>query len=294
MMKKIVALVLSLMIIASFCIPVYADLGQSDFDNWFVVCGMDGYDFQDRIYGQTSSFQSHIEPGTRLRVHTFNSNDQTYLLVISDDNYTTGGIGFVYVTEDQLDKYFLEDNKTVDKTIGSKKPKEIECTVTSDTGIVLRQGPATTFKAYTTIPQNTKLSYQYTYKYGGYNWGYVTYKGTSGWACIDFVKATSVTTVKPTEASNPTTTATNPATTVSSADVVVTTADNGISVISPDSDYSFTESVTGQENTPDNSTNKNEFFSNTKNVIIVCCVGALIVAISAVIILLLVQRKRGK
>ena len=293
MMKKIVALVLSLIIIASFSIPVYADLGQSDFDNWYVVCGMEGYDFQDRIFGQ-EPFKSHIEPGTRLRVHSFNDNDQTYLLVISDDNYTTGGYGFVYVTESQLDKYFLEDNKTVDKTIGSKKPKEIECTVTSDTGIVLRQGPATTFKSYTTIPQNTKLSYQYTYKYGGYNWGYVTYKGTSGWACIDFVKATSVTTVKPTEASNSTTTATSPTTTVSTADVVVTTTDNGISVISPDSDYSFTESVTGQENNPDNSTNKNEFFSNTKNVIIVCCVGALIVAMSAVIILLLVQRKRGK
>ena len=293
MMKKLVALVLSLIIIASLSIPVYADLGQAEFENWFIVCGMDGFDFQDRIYGQ-EPFESHIEPGTRLRVHEFNEINQTYLLVISDDNYNTGGIGFVYVTEDQLDKYFLEDNKTVDKTIGSKKPKEIECTVTSDTGIVLRQGPATTFKAYTTIPHNAKISYQYTYKYGGYNWGYVTYKGTSGWACIDFVKATSLTTVKPTKSSDSTTVATSPTATVSSADVVGTTADNEISVISPNSDYSFTESVTGQENNPDNSTSKNEFFSNTKNVIIVCCVGALIVAMSAVIILLLIQRKRGK
>ncbi len=293
MMKKLVALVLSLIIIASLSIPVYADLGQAEFENWFIVCGMDGFDFQDRIYGQ-EPFESHIEPGTRLRVHEFNEINQTYLLVISDDNYNTGGIGFVYVTEDQLDKYFLEDNKTVDKTIGSKKPKEIECNVTSDTGIVLRQGPATTFKAYTTIPHNEKISYQYTYKYGGYNWGYVTYKGTSGWACIDFVKVTSVTTVKPTKSSDSTTVATSPTATVSSADVIGTTADNGISVISPNSDYSFTESVTGQENNPDNSTSKNEFFSNTQNVIIVCCVGALIVAMSAVIVLLLVQRKRGK
>ena len=293
MMKKLVALVLSLIIIASLSIPVYADLGQAEFENWFIVCGMDGFDFQDRIYGQ-EPFESHIEPGTRLRVHEFNEINQTYLLVISDDNYNTGGIGFVYVTEDQLDKYFLEDNKTVDKTIGSKKPKEIECTVTSNTGIVLRQGPATTFKAYTTIPHNAKISYQYAYKYGGYNWGYVTYKGTSGWACIDFAKATSVTTVNPTKSSNSTTAATSPTATVSSADVIGTTADNGISVISPNSDYSFTESVTGQENNPDNSTSKNEFFSNTKNVIIVCCVGALIVAMSAVIILLLIQRKRGK
>lgn len=275
-MKKFAAVLLSLIIIASSCIMAFADLGAAEFDNWYVVCGMDGFDFNDYAYDYEKdieyNFPGHVKPGIKLQVHSFDSESKKYLLICSDENFEYKGNGFVNVTEAELNSKFIDATKTISKEKGEKLEKEVETKVTSDTGIVLRQGPSTNFKAYTTIPTKAKITYQYTYKYDGCNWGYVTYKGQSGWACIDYSEEITTTTTTTT-----TTTATE-ITTAESETESVSYSTETVPVNQEDLDAGVAESFT----------------SNTRLVIIICCAGAFIIAITAIVILLIVKKKKDE
>lgn len=196
-MKKIVAFALALLLLFSMSVPAFADVGEPDFDDWYVICGPEGYNFIDvSDYGQDSMDMSDfLEPGTKLMVYYYHNSTKEYMLIIQDANHKIKGKGFVNLPEADLNRYFIDENKIVDKEFGVNQNEQIQCIVTADSGIVLRQGPATTFKSYGNVPHNTKLSYQYTYEYGGYHWGYITYKGQNGWVCIDYTERTSPTTV---------------------------------------------------------------------------------------------------
>ncbi|MCQ2485057.1 MAG: hypothetical protein MJ168_06960 [Clostridia bacterium] len=283
-MKKFLSLFLSLVFLLGFSISVYADIGSPDFDSWYVICGPDGYDFTDTIVdyeAETSKeVKDHIEPGIKLQVHSFENNE--YLLIIEDDKHDTKGNGFVFVTEADLNKYFVDSNKAVSKDKGTKQVKEIKSSVSADVGVVLRQGPATSFKAYKTIPHGAKITYQYTYKYGGHNWGYTTYKGQSGWVCIDYVKEITTTTA--------TTTTTSA---VSENNDVSHSAEAVLSSTVDSFNSSDDKSTSSETQEPSSSKTEENFFANTNTVIIVCCLGAIILALVAIIIVLLIKGKKN-
>ena len=270
-MKRIVAFVITLLLLTSVSLPAYADLDNGDFDNWYVLCGPAGYSFVDvpDLYQEDEDLHDYIEPGIRIWVHSFDSKTKEYLLVISDENHKNKGKGFAHVPEDDFEKYFIDEKKTVNKEVGEKLKEEVQCVVTSDIGIVLRQGPAKTFPAYRNIPHNANISYQYTFEYGGYHWGYTTYKGQTGWTCIDYTEKVVPTTESTTK---PTTEPTTKMTTESATEENTATAD------------ATAENVEASESSA--------FFSNTGTVIIISCLGAVILALTAVIILLLVKRKK--
>ena len=269
-MKKIVIFVITLLLMFSVSIPAFADLGASDFDNWYVICGPEGFNFVDTpdIGSTATDLNDYLEPGTRLWVHSFNNTTNKYLLIVRDENHRTKGKGFLDVTESELDRYFISENETVNKEIGSELNEEVQCVVTSDVGIHLRQGPATAFKSYRVIPYKANISYKYTYRYGGYNWGYTTYKGQSGWTCIDYTEAYVPTTQATT---NSTTKPTEKATTEAATQADTTQPDTTAE------DMQTTE-------TP-------AFFSNTGTVIVISCLLAVILALTAVLILLIIKRK---
>lgn len=295
-MKKIIAAFLTLLVAVSMAVTAYADLGQSDFVDWYVVCGPQGFDFENHTYEGYKPFDDRVEPGIKLFVHTFNG--ETYRLVIDDDRYDrSSAYGFVDVSESDFEKYFIEENETVSKDVGKKLAKSVNGTVTSKTGVMLRQGPATTYKDYAVIPHNTKLSYQYTYNYGGHDWGFVTYKGRSGWACIDYIKAENTNTntgTKPTSAVSGTAvvTTSQPSAIQSSTDVTEGSSAEAIAL--PTEDGTQRVMAVPEASTPQGEAMQQEsFFANTRNVIVVCCLGAVILALSAAVILLLIQKKKS-
>lgn len=294
-MKKIIAAVLTLLVAMSMAVTAYADLGQAQFDNWYVTCGPQGFNFKNtRLVDDVGyvPYEDRVEPGYRLYVHSFYSDEHEYTLVIDDDRADNDSYGILNISESDFEKYFIEENETVSKENGKKLAKSVDGTVTSKSGVVLRQGPATTYKDYAVIPYNTKLSYQYTYTYGGYNWGFVTYKDQSGWVSIDFVSKNN---------SEITTTATVTTTKVAATtDVTSTlqaeqTTDEApfISVDSSSEDYTQQVIANSDNLASQNDDAQDSFFSNTKNVVIVCCMGAVIIALTAAVVLLLIQKKKA-
>lgn len=311
-MKKIITALLTLVMLVSLSVTAFADLGPAQFDDWYVVCGMGGYDFEDFNMATGNTFKSRVEPGIKLMVYSYNNVEKEYLLVIKDGNFDAkGGKGMFTVPEADLKSKFYEANKAVGKETGTKLEKEVKGKVSSDVGVVLRQGPATTFKSYTTIPQNADVSYEYTYKYGGHNWGYVTYKGQNGWVCIDYVKGTGSSDKKDgavastpdskngNSASNNSNASGNNATGVNN-NVDGNTPNYGSDSngsMNPDSAYNGNESqgsfgnADGMSLSPENS-KAPSFFSSTANVIIFCVMCAVILVLMAIIIMMLVQRKK--
>lgn len=272
-MKKLVSLMIAALLLFSLSLPAFADLDEGDFGDWYVICGMGGYSFEDTPWLDQEDEDMHdtLEPGTRLHVHSFDSSSKKYLLVIDDrGTHEIKGHGFVYVTEEQLNKYFVGEKKTISKETGTKLKEAVNCVVTPKVGVVLRQGPATTFPAYKTIPQNARITYQYVTKYSGRNWGHTTYKGTNGWCCIDYTEKIVETTVSTTE--EPTETTAKATTEPSTKAATTTTA-------APEATTEATEPTS--------------FFGNTNAVIIICCMGAVILALTAVVFLLIVKRKRN-
>lgn len=177
-MKKIIAFGITLFLLFSMSIPVFADLGPADFDEWYVLCGTEGYYFEDvpdeyaPDYEQAGvDMHDYIEPGIRLWVYSFDNTANEYMLIIRDSNHKTIGRGFVDVPEADFEKYFIDEHDTIPEETGEKLPEEVECVVTADSGLVLRQGPARTFPSYQVIPSQANISYQYTFDYGGYHWG---------------------------------------------------------------------------------------------------------------------------
>ncbi len=60
--------------------------------------------------------------------------------------------------------------------------------ITSDNGVNLRSGAGTSHSVLGGIPYGKELVVTKTAKADGYNWGYTTYNGVSGWFVIDFAK----------------------------------------------------------------------------------------------------------
>ena len=291
-MKKIAALTIVFMLLVSTCMPAFADLDEGDFDNWYVVCGPAGFSFVDAPEPDQEGQDMHdyLEPGVKLWVHSFDSETKKYLLVISSEsNHKIKGHGFVNVTEDQLNKYFVGDKQVYSTKYTKKLDEKVECVVTPSVGIVLRQGPDVNYPSFRTIPQNTKLTYQYVFEGETYNWAYVTYKGQDGWCCINYtekiVPTTEATTETTTEATTETTTE---ATTEPTTETTTETTEPATEVLAstlPVESEAATEVTAADQAT--------DFFSSTRNVVIVCCLGAVILALTAVVILLIVKRKKG-
>ena len=206
-MKRIVTLTIVLLLLVSMGIPAFADLDEGDFNDWHVKCGPTGFSFVDSPdYGQDDEdLRDYLEPGTVVWVHSFMPETKKYILVISDEsNHKIKGRGIFYVTEDQLNKYFIGETQTFNPEFATKLDKKVECVVTPDVGVVLRQGPDKNYPSFGTIPHNTKLTYRYIFegredKGGDYTWGYVTYKGQAGWCCIDYTEEIVTTTETTTE-----------------------------------------------------------------------------------------------
>jgi hypothetical protein len=292
-MKKYLSFILALIIFCALQAPALADLGMSEFDNWNVVCGLSGWDFDEEMYdyendGSVYTVHDHLEPGTKLSVHSFNESDNTYLLVADDKNYKPKGNGFVFVTEKELETDFIDLNKTVPREEGQKLGSEVKCVVSPEGGIVLRQGPAKTFPSYRNVPKGTQITYQYTYSYGGYNWGYTTYKGQTGWLCIDLTEE-YVETPEPepepvkepeTEPDAPS----EPVPVTPDADAEQPSAANETEAV-------LLDAAVPQEEQTENESGR---MSNTSFTILICCICAAAIALAAMIILLIIKRRKGK
>ncbi|MBQ7580962.1 MAG: SH3 domain-containing protein [Clostridia bacterium] len=291
-MKKLVSFAMACLILFMTGIVAFADLGSPMFDEWYVICGPKGFSYVDVPYHDTpegTDLSDYIKPGEKLLVHSYNSSDKKYLLLFAEgNNHPTKGIGFVYVTENELKTYFSGTEKPVSKDYYANKPdKEITCVVTSDDGLMLRQGPGTDYKAYATIPYNTKLTYRYVAKMEDYDWGCVTYKGQEGWCCLKYTQDVAKTTA-------PSTTAAEEKTTKEDQSTAETTTVDEITTIPEENTSAVPEGLTREatETSEDIAQEAPSFFSQTKNVVIVCCLGAIVLAATAVVVLVTIRRRR--
>ena len=259
------------------------------FDNWYVICGISGFDFDNYIYdydNETSTeFRDHIEPGTKLQVYDFYSGK--YMLIINDENHKSKGRDIVYVTENEFEELFTEPLKTIDMEIGEKLENEVRCVVTSDIGLVLRQGPARTFQKYLVIPTDAEISYQYVYVYGGLNWGYTTYNGKSGWMCIDYTEIIADEPETNMEQDEIDKAAENITTEAEEENTDEEITDEAAVIISEEPEEQIIITNENVESSP-------EFFASTTAVIVICCLGALVLALTAVVILLIIKRKKDE
>ena len=285
-MKKIVSLMIAALLLFSLSLPAFADTDGAGFDDWIVVCGPAGYSFVDEVYDEetdtTSKVQAKLKPGTKLIVEDYLFDTKEYRLWNQDWTEDSGQSGTVYVKEKDLDKYFTGAKKPVREEMGEKLKKEVKCVVTSDVGIMLRQGPNKNYPAYKTIPHGTKLSYRYVREDEKYTWGYVTYKGQAGWCCIDYTRDVEATTEATTKATTEPTTEEPTETTAKVTTEPSTKAPVTTTTAAPDA---TTEAPEAPE--------PSSFFGNTNAVIIICCMGAVILALTAVVFLLIVKRKRN-
>ena len=288
-MKKFFALLIAGILLLGCTVPAFADLGEPEFDNWFVVCGLAGFDFTEQVpdyeNNTSTTVHDHLEPGEKLQVYDYWEEDGTYLLIISNEDHASKGTMFVHVTESQLNNNFITLNKTLGPEVGKKLDQAVNCTVTADPGVVLRQGPAKTFPKYTTIPKNTALTYQYTYAYGGYNWGYVTYKGQSGWTCIDYTKETAAQTTAPS-----TTAPTTAPTTTAAPSTDATTVIDGANA----AQNNAAADTTAATDTAKKETKDGLFggMSKTTIIILFCCFAAIVLSIVGIAVLLVLKKKK--
>ena len=298
-MKKLVSVLLVCMLLLSMAVPAFADLGEPEFNNWYVVCGISGYNYNgidyDYMTDTRTAYTEFFEPGTRFQVYDFYDAEGTYTLLMSDTNHKVKVSAMISVKESDLNMFFVNEGATIQKESGQKLAKATTAKVTPRVGVVLRQGPATTFPKYTTIPQNTQVTYEYTYEYGGYHWAFVTYKNYSGWACTDYMEAsTEASTAAPTTA--PTTTA--PTTEPSAA---ATTAPNteATTIVVTNTTSVGSDSVDGQNaGLKDNDAQKEEGsgliggLSQTKLIILVCCAIAILLSVIGLVVLFVTKKNK--
>lgn len=60
--------------------------------------------------------------------------------------------------------------------------------ITSDDGVNMRSGAGTSYSIVSAIPYGVSVNVTKTQGAGGYNWGYTTYNGVSGWFVTDFAQ----------------------------------------------------------------------------------------------------------
>lgn len=295
-MKKIATFTIVLLLLFSMAMPAFADLGDSDFDNWSVVTGPSGFSFVDVPYYDTpenADLHDYLKPGTKLWVHSYDTESKKYLLTIDGESgHKIKGAGFVYVTESQLDKYFVGEKEAYSPRYTTKLDKKVECVVTPSVGVVLRQGPGTGYPSFRVIPQNTKLTYRYVYEGEKYNWGYVTYKGQDGWCCIDYTEKIEATTEATTAESEPTTETTTEPTTKTTTEPTTEATTDPVSESASAPIIPLDAADPGLATEPVGEPDAAGFFGSTKNVILVCCAGAVILALTAVVILMIIKKKK--
>ncbi len=298
-MKKLVSVLLVCLLLFCMTVPAFADLGEPEFNNWFVVCGISGYNYNGIEYdyetGSQTPYTEFFEPGTKFQVHSFYDEDGTYTLVMDDTNHKVLFSGLIGVKEADLNRYFVNEGVTIPKESGKKLDKAVTAKITPRSGVVLRQGPATTFPRYTTIKQNTQVTYEYTYEYGGYHWGFVTYKGQTGWACTDYMEATAevsttAATTAPTTA--PTTEPSAAATTAPNTEATTIVVTNTTSVGS--------DAANGQNaGLKDNDAQKEEGsgliggLSQTKLIILACCGIAILLSVIGLVVLFVTKKSKN-
>jgi uncharacterized protein YraI len=291
-MKKIATFTIVLLLLFSMAMPAFADLGDSDFDNWSVVTGPSGFSFVDVPYYDTpenADLHDYLKPGTKLWVHSYDTESKKYLLTIDGESgHKIKGAGHVLVTEAQLDKYFVGEKEAYSPKYTTKLDKKVECVVTPSVGVVLRQGPGTGYPSFKVIPQNTKLTYRYVYEGEKYNWGYVTYKGQDGWCCIDYTEKIEATTEATSAEPETTTETTTEATTEATTEI--TTEQTTAATTETTGPEESTKDVLAE--TIEAADEAQSFFGSTKNVILVCCAGAVILALTAVVILVILKKKK--
>lgn len=293
-MKKLVSVLLVCMLLFCMAVPAFADLGEPEFKDWFVVCGISGYNHNGIEYdyetGSQTPYTEFFEPGTRFQVFSFYDEDGTYTLLMDDTNHKVKVSAMISVKESDLNMFFVNEGVTIPKESGKKLDKTVTAKITPRSGVVLRQGPATTFPRYTTIKQNTQVTYEYTYEYGGYHWGFVTYKGQTGWACTDYMEATAeASTAAPTTAP-----VTEPATTSTAAP----TTEPATTLVT-DAASAASDAADGQNaGSKDNDAQKEEGsgliggLSQTKLIILVCCAIAIMLSVIGLVVLFVTKKSK--
>lgn len=312
-MKKHISLILILLLLCAIQIPALAAPGSPEFENWYVLCGMSGWDFEDTTYNKTTNqltvVSDHLEPGTKLQIHSFDTTTNKYLLVADDKNFKPKGDGYVYVTEEELKSNFIAVDQVVPAEQGQELATDVTCVITSDNGVMLRQGPAKTFPRFLVVPTNAQVVFRYTYSYGGYHWGFITYKGQDGWICTDFTRTLSGSPVPVAEPTTPQAevssgeTETDATEVTSSEPLTPPNIDSPEVTTAPDNDTETSESpVSIPDNNQDQyfavSTRRerteqnNSLFSEGNYIILVCCLCAVVLALSCVVVMLIVKRKK--
>lgn len=120
--------------------------------------------------------------------------------------------GYIYIGD-------FESSVATEPTTTASYKKGIYKTNVEDS-LNMRSGAGTSYKWLASIPDGVSLTVTDVKKADGYNWGYTTYKGVSGWIALDFCQYVGeIPTTQPTTA--PTTVA---PTTVPSTTVQPTTA----------------------------------------------------------------------
>ncbi len=325
-MKKLIAVILAFAFAALSAPAVLADMVIPTLEDWFVVCGVEGYDYQitDNSGDTAVRVDKHVDPGIRFQVkETEDSGSGQFYLVPQNDTGAT-----LTISEANLNKYFIDADKVVGKEAGNKQLKEAHCLVSAD-GAPLRQGPAETFQEYVVVPQDAGLAYQYIYESGGHQWAYTTYGGKTGWVRVDQtqkITPTTETTAPPTTVpepvpDDPTSSSPDPSVPAPAVPTPVAPAPApapkpGPGAAGSTAAGSTKAAVTKKGAKPAASGNRQEnndafddygdaelveltasgteragFFSKTKNVVIVCCVGAVILTAAAAVVLFIIKKK---
>ncbi|MBQ8859713.1 MAG: CHAP domain-containing protein [Ruminococcus sp.] len=119
----------------------------------------------EKIIGDTVYFSNSAYSGQEFYVNS------TPIDSPEDALYNSIFLGYIYIGEFSAG----EDNSKAYK-------------ITSDDGVNIRSGAGTSYSIVGAIPHGKTVFVTKTAKANGYNWGYTTYNGVTGWFVIDFAE----------------------------------------------------------------------------------------------------------
>lgn len=171
-MKRIIAIVISAVLMLCTCVPAFADMDGPSFANFDVIVtnplGTYVYSYNmDEVKG-------YIIKDTVITINgEYEFEDEEYYSVEYNGVY-----GYIKVADTALTEEVFPPEK------GYKLDEKKSSVVISD-GLYMYKGPSEKFeKIGEEIAVGTVLTYQYMNDEYNAPWAYVTYKGVSGWAYV--------------------------------------------------------------------------------------------------------------
>ena len=275
-MKKILAGVICLLMVFTAAVNVYADAAAPVINDWYVVCGPQGYE-KDGII---------IEPGTECLVLGYDIQIGGYHLKTKDVS--------VSVTDADFERLFIEVNETVSPEDGQKLDSQVKFIVSQDDGVDLRQGPADGFRYYDTVPKGTELKYQYTMTFGNDTWCYTSYMGIKGWCLVSEASSAQpdVQDPSPNSAENTVNAANGAENTTNSASMTftnenTTNAENVVNAANTVQEPNNNQ--TGNTSVPEKPES-----SNTSSAVLIAVAIAVVIAVIAILILVKTRKKNDR